>query len=65
MDYGELLIFQKYSSELSLGVTTLKGILKSINEGLEQWIQFLKYYDIEQKIISKNNLIPKEKEEQK
>ena len=62
MDYGELLIFQKYSSELSLGVTTLKGILKSINEGLEQWIQFLKYYDIEQKIISKNNLIPKEKE---
>ena len=60
MDYGELLLFQKYSGELNLGISTLKGTLKSINQGIDDWIKFLKYYDIEQKIVSKKNLIPEE-----
>ena len=58
MDYGELIIFQKYSGEFSLGISTLKGTLKSINQGINDWVKFLKYYDIEQKIISKKNIIP-------
>ena len=58
MDYGELLIFQKYSGEFSLGISTLKGTLKSIKQGINDWIEFLKYYDIEQKIISEKNIIP-------
>ena len=62
MDYGELLIFQKYSGEFSLGISTLKGTLKSINEGIDEWIKFLKYYDIKQKIFSEKNIIPKEHE---
>ena len=62
MDYGELIIFQKYSGEFSLGISTLKGTLKSINQGIDEWIKFLKYYDIEQKIISKKNIIPTEKD---
>ena len=60
MDYGELIIFQKYSGEFSLGISTLKGTLKSINQGINDWVKFLKYYDIEQKIISKKNIIPLE-----
>ena len=60
MDYGELLLFQKYSGELNLGISTLKGTLKSINQGINDWIKFLKYYDIEQKIVSRKNLIPSE-----
>ena len=63
MDYGELIIFQKYSGEFSLGISTLKGTLKSINQGINDWIKFLKYYDIEQKIISKKNIIPTENNE--
>ena len=40
MDYGELLLFQKYSGELNLGISTLKGTLKSINQGINDWIKF-------------------------
>ena len=62
MNYGELLLFQKYSGEFSLGISTLKGTITSISEGINEWIKFLQYYDIEQKIISEKNLIPVEKE---
>ena len=62
MDYGELILFEKYSGELSVGVSSLKGNLLSINEGIEEWVKFLKYYNIEQKISSKKNLIPEQKD---
>ena len=43
MDYGELIIFQKYSGEFSLGISTLKGTLKSINQGINDWKKYYTY----------------------
>ena len=63
MNYGELLIFQKYAGEVSVGISTLKGTIMSINDGINDWVNFLKYYDIEQKIVSEKNIIPEQKNE--
>ena len=65
MNYGDLILFQKYSGEFSLCISTLKGTIVSISQGINEWINFLQYYDIEQKIISKKNIIPIGKEKNK
>ena len=62
MDYGELLIFEKYSTEFKSAFLSLKEVSKSIKEGISEWIKFLEIYDIEQKIISRKNIIPKMEE---
>ena len=62
MDYGKLLIFEKYYADFSGGISSLKDTISSINQGIKDWVNFLQYYDIEQKIISKKNLIPENKE---
>ena len=62
MNYGELLIFQQYSGEFKNSINNLRESFKSIREGLNAWIKFLEIYDIEQKIVSKKNIIPKNEE---
>ena len=62
MNYGELLIFQQYSGEFKNSINSLRESFKSIREGLNAWIKFLQIYDIEQKIVSKKDIIPKNEE---
>ena len=62
MKYGELLLFKEYSSEFRTSLTNIKDIFKSIKEGINSWVRFLQIYDIEQKIVSKKNIIPKTEE---
>ena len=62
MNYGELLMFQKYAGDFSSALSNMKGTFMSINKGINDWINFLKYYDIDQKIISEKNIIPEEKD---
>ena len=65
MNYGGLLIFQEYSSQLNICFTNLRQTIKSIKEGINSWIKFLQIYEIEQKIISRKNIIPEENSEKK
>jgi len=58
MDYGELLIFQGYSSEFNSSFNNVKEMFKSIKDGINSWVKFLQLYDIEQKIVSRKNIIP-------
>ena len=58
MDYGELLIFQQYSQEFNSSFSNIRDTYKSIKDGIDAWIKFLQIYDIEQKIVSKKNIIP-------
>ena len=62
MDYGELLIFERYSSEFKTSFICLKEVFTSIKDGINSWIKFLEIYDIEQKIVSKKDIIPKTEE---
>jgi ABC-type multidrug transport system fused ATPase/permease subunit len=62
MDYGELLVFQGYSTEFSAAFTNIREIIKSIRDGINKWVKFLEFYDIEQKIVSRKNIIPNEEE---
>ena len=59
MDYGELLLFERYSMEFQSSFASLKGLLRSIKDGIDSWVKFLEIYDIEQKILSRKNIIPK------
>ena len=59
MDYGEILIFQEYSGQFNTSFSSIRDNINSIQEGLNSWIKFLEIYDIEQKIISKKNILPK------
>ena len=63
MDYGELLIFQQYSQEFNSSFSNIRETYKSIKEGIDSWIKFLQIYDIEQKIVSKKNIIPEQNSE--
>ena len=65
MDYGKLLVFEKYYGDFSGSISSLKFNLQSINEGIKNWVNFLQYYDIEQKIVSKKNIIPEIKDKDK
>ena len=58
MNYGELLIFERYSSDFKAAFMSLKEIFQAIKEGINSWIKFLEVYDIEQKIVSRKNIIP-------
>ena len=58
MNYGELLIFERYSSDFKASFMNLKEIFQCIKEGIDSWIKFLEIYDIEQKIVSRKNIIP-------
>ena len=58
MDYGELLLYDRYSMEFKSAFLNIRGIFSSIKDGIDSWIQFLEIYDIEQKIVSKKNIIP-------
>lgn len=62
MDYGELLIFEKYSGEFSSGVSSIKRIYSEISDGIDSWLKFLQFYDIDQKIVSRKNIIPESKD---
>ena len=62
MNYGELLIFQEYSGGITGSYSNIRAILSSIKEGIETWQKFLEIYDIDQKIVSKKNIIPKSEE---
>ena len=62
MNYGELLIFQEYSGEFRNSLNNIIDVFKSIHDGINNWIKFLQIYDIEQKIVSKKNIIPKAEE---
>ena len=62
MNYGELLIFQEYSGGINGSLSNIRAIISSIKEGIETWKKFLEIYDIDQKIISKKNIIPKYEE---
>jgi ABC-type multidrug transport system fused ATPase/permease subunit len=57
MNYGELLLFQQYSGEFRSSFNNIKESFKSIHIGINNWIKFLSIYDIEQKIVSKKNII--------
>jgi ABC-type multidrug transport system fused ATPase/permease subunit len=63
MDYGELLIFERYSSEFKSSFICLKEVFNSIKDGINSWIKFLEIYDIEQKIVSRKDIIPKTEED--
>ena len=65
MDYGELLIFERYSSEFKSSFISLKEVFSSIKEGIDSWTKFLEIYDIDQKIVSKKEIIPKIEENSK
>ena len=58
MDYGELLIFNEYSSHFSTSFSSIRENINSIKEGIDSWITFLEIYDIKQTIVSKKNIIP-------
>ena len=58
MNYGELLIFERYSTDFKAAFMSLKEIFQAIKEGINSWIKFLEIYDIEQKIVSRKNIIP-------
>lgn len=62
MDYGELLIFERYSSEFKSSFVCLKEVFTSIKDGINSWTKFLEIYDIEQKIVSQKDIIPKMEE---
>ena len=57
MNYGELLLFQQYSGEFRSSFNNIKESFKSIHIGINNWIKFLSIYDIEQKIVSKKNIV--------
>ena len=58
MDYGELLIFQEYSGGFASAFSNIRDVNKSIKDGINDWTKFLQIYDIQQKIVSKKNIIP-------
>ena len=62
MDYGNLLIFQEYSQGFNNSFTNVREAFKSIKDGINSWVKFLQIYDIEQKIVSEKNIIPKTEE---
>ena len=62
MDYGNLLIFQEYSKGFNNSFINAKETFKSIKDGINSWVKFLQIYDIEQKIVSEKNIIPKTEE---
>ena len=38
MDYGELLLFERYSMEFQSSFASLKGLLRSIKDGINSWV---------------------------
>ena len=58
MEYGNLLIFQQYSTEFKFAIRDMKDQFKCIFDGIKTWEKFLEIYDIDQKIKSEKNIIP-------
>ena len=55
---GELMIFQKYSTDLRWTIKKLRDIFNKYNELLEGWTKFFEIYDYTPKVISKKDLKP-------
>ena len=58
MEYGNLLIFQQYSSQFKFSIRNLKDQFRDTFDGIQTWKEFLEIYDIEQKIKSEKNIKP-------
>ena len=65
MDYGELLIFQRYSFEFKSSFICLKAVFNSIKDGIDSWIKFQKYMIQTRKSFLKKELFQKQKKIQK
>ena len=59
MEYGDLITFNKYIGEFTDSLNFLKNTITSTLYGIIEWKKFLEIYDIEQKILSRKNIIPK------
>ena len=57
MQYSDLITFEKYMGEFTNCLKTFKYLVTSTLYGILEWKKFLEFYDIEPKIISKENAI--------
>lgn len=62
MTYGDLVVFQKYESELNIALSDIKRTISSFNEMIEEWQRFFEVYDYKPKILPGKDIEPKDLE---
>ena len=58
MKYGDYLVFKTYFSKFKKSYLSIKNFFQIFEDNITAWKRFFEVYEYENKIISKNNIIP-------